>query len=225
MASRRKERRTPQSKLDATPPWPTRERVEPDSTTGPYDIRDRPDDGVVRIDLGGLLVAPVPRFELRLDVGENQQVISVSLMNSTGHMQLGVFAAPRTQGIWDDVRAEIVDSVRSSGGTVSERVGGPFGTELVGSLKTDGRSTPVRFIGIDGPRWFLRAMLVGAVAGDPAKARPLEDALRSVVVVRGSDPLPVREPVPLTLPADARNEGEEFDSDLDDSLVDESERA
>ena len=59
----------------------------------------------------------------------------------------------------------------------------------------------MRFIGIDGPRWFLRAMLVGAVATDAAKARPFEDALRNVVVVRGNEPLPVREPVPLQLPA------------------------
>ena len=92
-----------------------------------------------------------------------------------------------------------------AGRHVKERADGPFGIELVGTLKVDGRPTPVRFIGVDGPRWFLRAMLVGAVASDPAKARPLEDALRNVVVVRGSDPLPVREQVPLHLPTEAVN--------------------
>jgi Protein of unknown function (DUF3710) len=216
MALRRREKRTVQSKLDATPPWPTRERPEPDATTGPYDARDRPEDDVVRVDLGGLLVPAVPGFELRLDLGESQQVLSATLVNSSGHMQLGVFAAPRSSGIWDEVRTEITESVQSQGGSVKDREDGPFGTELTGSLKVDGKATPVRFIGIDGPRWFLRAMLVGALANDATKARPLEAALRNVVVVRGSDPLPVRDPVPLRLPdevldADGNLTGAELD--------------
>jgi hypothetical protein len=215
MASRRRERRTPQSKLDATPPWPARERAAPETTTGPYDVRDRPDDDVARVDLGALLVPATTGFELRLDLAENQQVMSVTLANSSGHMQLGVFAAPRSQGIWDELRDEIAESVRSQGGNVKVRGDGPFGTELVGTLKVDGRATPVRFIGIDGPRWFLRAMLVGVVANDAAKARPLEGVLRNIVVVRGSDPLPVREQVPLHLPVDALNvEGDDEDTDI-----------
>jgi hypothetical protein len=216
MASRRRERRTPQSKLDATPPWPSRERAVPETTTGPYDIRDRPDDGVARVDLGALLIPTTGEFELRLDLAENQQVMSVTLANSSGHMQLGVFAAPRSQGIWDELRDEIAESVRSQGGSVKVQPDGSFGTELVGTLKVDGRATPVRFIGIDGPRWFLRAMLVGSVANDATKARPLEGALRNIVVVRGSDPLPVREQVPLHLPADALSlEGDEDGADLE----------
>lgn len=216
MAGRRRERRTPQSKLDATPPWPSRERTVPKTTTGPYDIRDRPDDGVARVDLGALLIPTTGEFELRLDLAENQQVMSVTLANSSGHMQLGVFAAPRSQGIWDELRDEIAESVRSQGGSVKVQPGGSFGTELVGTLKVDGRATPVRFIGIDGPRWFLRAMLVGSVANDATKARPLEVALRNIVVVRGSDPLPVREQVPLHLPADALSlEGDEDGADLE----------
>ena len=41
---------------------------QPEATTGPYDLRDRPDDDMTRIDLGGLLVPPAAGFELRLDV-------------------------------------------------------------------------------------------------------------------------------------------------------------
>jgi hypothetical protein len=222
MANRRRERRTPQSKLDATPPWPVRERPVAVATAGPYDVRDHPNDGSPRIDLGGLLVPPVPKYELRLDVGENQQVLSVSIVNQSGHMQLGLFAAPRSSGIWDEVRAEIIDSVRAQGGTVKERLDGPFGVELMGSLKTEGRSTPVRFIGIDGPRWFLRAMMVGTIAVDPAKAHVLEDALRNVVVVRGNEPLPVREPVLLSLPSEALPE-DGLDEDEESDEFDESE--
>jgi hypothetical protein len=209
MAGRRRDKPTPQSKLDATPPWPAREREAPPATSGPYDVLDTPADEVNRIDFGGLRVPAVPGLEMRLDIAENQQVMSVTLVNPSGQMQLGVFAAPRHDGIWDDVRAEITESVREQGGSVKDRTDGPFGTELVGSLKVDGRTNPVRFIGIDGPRWFLRAMLLGGVASDPAKARPFEATLRDVIVVRGAEPLPVREQVPLQLPSGPLDEGAE----------------
>jgi hypothetical protein len=42
-------------------------------------------------------------------------------------------------------------------------------------------------------------MLVGGPA-DPTRAARYEDVLRNVVVVRGNDPLPVRDSVALRLP-------------------------
>ena len=52
MALRRKQKSTERSKLDATPPWEQRIREEPDATTGPYDVRDAPEDDIARADLG-----------------------------------------------------------------------------------------------------------------------------------------------------------------------------
>lgn len=202
MASRRKEKRTDRSKIDATPPWETRVREAIPPTTGPYDEADAPDDDVARVDLGALRIPVGHGIDVRLDLNEAQQVIGVTLAGPDGHMQLGVFAAPRNEGIWDDVRAEIAESVNSQRGGAKEH-DGHFGVELTGKLPGDGGAhVPVRFIGIDGPRWFLRAMLVGQVATDPSKAVRFERALRDVVVVRGTEPLPVREPVPLSLPKD-----------------------
>lgn len=207
MALRRREKRTSVSKLDATPPWPVRERPEPAPTTGPYDIRDAPDDDLVRVDFGGLRVPAPAGLELRYS-GDNDVVVSVVLVNASGQMELGVFAAPRSNGIWAEVRTELAAAVREQGGTAKETEGGPFGVELVGSLKVDATRTPVRYIGIDGPRWMLRAVLLGAVATDAVKARPFEAALRDVVVARGSQPLPVRDQVPLRPPNQALPEPE-----------------
>ncbi|HEU5006404.1 MAG TPA: DUF3710 domain-containing protein [Jatrophihabitantaceae bacterium] len=203
MASRRKNKTTERAKLDATPPWETRVRPELAPTDGPFDERDAPDDDLPRVDLGALRVPVGEGLDLRLEVNEAQQVIAVTLAGAHGSMQLGVFAAPRNEGIWDDVRAEIAASMNSQRGQAKERLDGPFGTELHGKLPGDGgAAVPVRFIGVDGPRWFLRAMLIGAVATEDAKAEPYLRALRNVVVVRGNDPLPVREPVELRLPRD-----------------------
>jgi hypothetical protein len=201
MAIRRREKRTEQSKLDATPPWEVRQRAEPDQTTGPYDVRDAPDDEINRIDLGALRIPVTDGIDIRLDLNEAKQVISVTLANVDGQMQMSVFAAPRNEGIWDDVRAELAESLKAQGGTGADAGDGAFGVELIGTLPGEGGGrVPVRFIGVDGPRWFLRAMLLGSIATDDAPAAPFESAFRDVVVVRGSDPLPVREPVTLQLP-------------------------
>jgi hypothetical protein len=202
MALRRKEKRTERSKLDATPPWETKRPQESQPTTGPYDLADQPAEPVERLDLGALRVPVDAGLEIRVEVGEEGQVNAVTLVNPNGQMQLGVFAAPRRDGIWDDVRTEIKASISSQGGTISEQ-DGEFGTELVGHLPAPGGVTPVRFLGVNGPRWFLRAMLAGAPAMEDNEAKPFLDTFRGLVVVRGNDPLPVREPVPLQLPREA----------------------
>jgi hypothetical protein len=203
VASRRKNKITDRAKLDATPPWETRTRAELPPTTGPFDERDAPEDEVPRVDLGALRVPVTPGLDVRLEVNEAQQVIAVTLAGPHGTMQLGVFAAPRNEGIWDEVRAEIASSMNAQRGQAKERLDGPFGTELHGKLPGEGgAAVPVRFLGVDGPRWFLRAMLVGPLATEEVKAEPYLRVLRDVVVVRGSEPLPVREPVELRLPRD-----------------------
>lgn len=202
MALRRKEKRTERSKLDATPPWDTKRHHDAEPTTGPFDVHDAPSDGTERLDLGALRIPVESGLEVRVEVDDQGQVAAVNLVNDSGQMQLGVFAAPRREGIWDDVRAEIMASISAQGGTVSER-DGDFGSELTGKLPAPGGFTPVRFIGVDGPRWFLRAMLAGSPALEDDKAEVFIDAFRSLIVVRGNEPLPVREPVPLQLPAEA----------------------
>jgi hypothetical protein len=200
MALRRRQKRTDQSKIDATPPWETRHRDEPEPTTGPYDVRDAPDDEFDRVDVGALLVPAVPGLEIGLGLNEAQQVESVTLRNRNGELQVTVFAAPRTEGIWDDIRKEIRDSIVSQGGLARDKSDGPFGVELAGTLKGDGGNVAVRFLGQDGPRWFLRGMLRGPAAAEASKARPFEDAFRNVVVVRGAEALPIRHPIELQFP-------------------------
>jgi hypothetical protein len=201
---RRRQKRTDRSKLDATPPWESRFRAEPETTKGPFDERDAPEDEVPRVDLGALRVPIGDSYDIRVDLNEAQQVISATLAAQDGTMQLGVFAAPRNEGIWDEVRDEIAASLNTQRKSSATEKDGPFGPELHATLPGEGGkgTVPARFIGVDGPRWFLRALLAGPVAADPAKAKTLEDALRGIVVVRGNDPLPVREPVPLKLPSD-----------------------
>ncbi len=187
-----------------------------DRSNGPYDVTEAPDDGVTRLDLGGLRVAGADGMELRLDVDENTHAVqAVTVVNGTSAVQLTVFAAPRHEGIWDDVRNEIRANLAASG--VVDEVDGIFGRELRASLPVTGAQgqsvmQPVRFVGVDGPRWFLRGLFSGPAARDSAVAAPLEAVLRAAVVVRGTDPMAPGDPLPLQVPTEvpegmSKNEG------------------
>ena len=175
---------------------------------GPFDVADvEGRDG--RVDLGALWVAPVAGMELRLEVQQStQQVTAVTAVIGESALQVQPFAAPRSAGLWDDIRGEISASVEQQGGTVEEAEG-RFGSELrtrMPSAGPDGRTVfaPAVFLGVDGPRWFLRAVLSGRGAIDDAAAAPLLDVLSRIVVVRGVEPMAPRELLPLQLPQDTR---------------------
>jgi hypothetical protein len=171
--------------------------------TGPFDAV-APDDDLPRVDLGGLQVPVLEGLELRVEVDESGQVVAATLVDGESMMQLGAFAAPKTAGIWAEVRQEIAESIRGGGGNVEE-TDGPYGPELRTAVPTEtpGQLAPARFVGIDGPRWFLRALFSGPAGTDPDASALLHTVLRSVVVVRGSDAMPIRDPLPLRLPEEA----------------------
>jgi hypothetical protein len=160
-----------------------------------------------RLDLGCLRVPVLPGTEVRVEMNEAQQPIAATIVHGTNSLQVLAFAAPRHSGIWDEVRAEIAESVGTDGGQVEE-IEGDFGTELHARVRnevTPGQVTEqqLRFVGFDGPRWFLRGVFSGPAATDAAQAQVLETVLTSIVVVRGIDPMAPRDPLQLRLPREA----------------------
>jgi hypothetical protein len=167
-----------------------------------------------RIDLGALVITGLPGMELRLQVDEQSgQVQAILLVLEDSALELRAFAAPKTSGIWTEVRREIAAEATRMGGTASEAEG-PFGTELVLVVPVEDPEGQIfsqtsRVIGIEGPRWLLRATVLGRAAVEPDAAPPMEQALRNVVVVRGSEPMAPRESLGLRLPAGAQPAAEE----------------
>jgi hypothetical protein len=195
------------------PPEPQHKEREVVETSGPWDVADAPDDGLTRVDLGALRLPARPGTELRVDVNQQQKVVGATLRYGESLLQVSAFAAPRAGGIWDDVRADLARNASGQGASLKE-VEGPFGTELAGTVMAappprpeDPAPKPVRraarFLGVDGPRWFLRAMITGPAATEPEAAAVLEDVFADIVVVRGHEPMPVREQLPLVLPPQA----------------------
>lgn len=182
---------------------PEREPAAP--TDGPYDIADLPEDGVKRVDLGGLVVAPSKGKDLRVQVDQKSgNVRAVLLAGEDGAVELRAYAAPRHGDLWEEIRPQIAADVAQKGGECSEREG-RFGTELVYELQVrtaEGRTgtQTSRVIGVNGPRWLLRATLIGTPAKQPEDAGDWEDAITKIAVRRGDHAMPVGEQLPLELP-------------------------
>ncbi|WP_327634269.1 DUF3710 domain-containing protein [Kribbella sp. NBC_00482] len=185
---------------------------------GPFDSTEVDADDLEaedRIDLGALVVTGMPGMELGLQVDEQSGVVqAVLLMLDDSALELRAFAAPKTSGIWDEVRQEIAGEAARMGGTATES-DGPFGTELVLVVPVEDPEGQVfsqtsRVIGVDGPRWLLRGTVLGRAAVEADAAEPMEATLRNTVVVRGNEPMAVRESLPLQMPPGAQpNEPEE----------------
>lgn len=174
------------------------------ATDGPFDDSEA---NPVRpyIDLGGIKILPREGLNLRLEVEEqSKRIVAVGLDYADSSLQVQPFAAPRSGGLWDETRVQLRDQVKAQGGRVEER-DGALGKELLAEVPaaaSEGSGLRLaRFIGIDGPRWFLRGVIGGAAASDPEAAEKVEDLFRSIVVVRGGSPMPPRDLIPLKMPA------------------------
>ncbi|MCD2169865.1 MULTISPECIES: DUF3710 domain-containing protein [Microbacterium] len=157
------------------------------------------------IDLGGIKILPREGLNLRLEVEEQtKRIVAVGLDYAESTLQVQPFAAPRTSGLWEETREQIRQQVKQQGGRVEEREG-PLGPELLAEVPVAGADGAgkrlARFVGVDGPRWFLRGVIGGAATSDVEAAAAVEDLFRSIVVVRGSSPMPPRDLIPLRMPS------------------------
>jgi hypothetical protein len=172
----------------------------PPPDRGPWDERYAP-EGVQRLDLGSLLIPAIEGVEVRVQANPDGGVEQVVLVDGDSALQLGVFAAPKSEGIWDEVRAEIAAAMTGDGVTPRE-ISGPYGVELAARVNTPEGPADVRFVGVDGPRWMVRALYQGAAAADPGREGALGEVLSGLVVIRDAEARPVREALPLRLPAE-----------------------
>jgi hypothetical protein len=190
---------------EETPDETAKSAPEDRATEGPLDEAEA---NPVRpyVDLGGVKILPREGLHLRLEIEEgSKRVVAIGLDYAGSTLQVQPFAAPRSSGLWHEIRAQIADQIGKQGGTTTLREG-PFGPELVAEIPVaagqgaEGTSRLARFIGVDGPRWFLRGVIAGEGAIKADAATEIEDLFRSIVVVRGSAPMPPRDLIPLRMP-------------------------
>ena len=172
-------------------------------SSGPYDISEvesiESTEESPKIDLGSLILTAVPNAELRLQVAEETgEIVSAMLVLETiveppasanqkpqtysSALELGAYAAPRSGGLWAELREEISRSATEAGGTASLGEG-PFGVELrrlIPVTTPDGEEgyQPSRMWVAEGPRWLLRGIVYGQAAiEDDADSPVVADVL------------------------------------------------
>lgn len=175
-----------------------------DRSQGPWD-QSEVKTGSDYIDLGSILVKSNPGLSLRLEADQkSQQIIAITLQIEDGTLQVQAFAAPKSRGLWEEIRKDLTQSIKEQKGRV-EVTDGPLGRQLISQVPAttpDGRPglRIARFVGVDGPRWFLRGVFAGSAVTPGPTATALEEAFRHLVIHRGSNPLPPRDLLPLRIP-------------------------
>lgn len=176
---------------------------------GPWDLSEKkPINDGSYIDLGSLIVRGRIGVNIQLPQDADGEVNRAAvLLTEDAGLELRAFADARSGGLWESIRENLVEEVQRLDGE-SEVVDGVFGTELRFTVPVtlpdqEAGFQPSRVIGIEGPRWFLRATFLGKAALEPADDGILMECLRDTIVNRGAAPMAPREPLPLTVPTGA----------------------
>lgn len=169
---------------------------------GPFDesdgtitgILDPDGEGLGILDFGAYAFVPPVNTQLQIESSEEQNLV-VHVLSGQSNITIDAYAAPKTGGQWRFVASELADGLRNQGAKVSIQ-DGPWGREVIGSAA----ESVIRFIGVDGPRWMLRAVIVSSPAEAEQSAEIARTMLSHTVVRRGTNPMPARTPIPLVLP-------------------------
>ncbi|OXM99502.1 DUF3710 domain-containing protein [Bifidobacterium vansinderenii] len=184
------------AKRDDRQPTADGERGE---NQGPWDVDDEniPDYDDY-LDIGSLYLPFLQGIELRLKGNrQTNQILGATITWGDSSLELEAFAAPKSFGLWDDVRSDLMDANRGA-----EEQEGTFGTELILPVKVGKKILKTRIVGVDGPRWMLRGVFSGPAATDEGseEKKTLDKYFSDVVVERGEEPLAPRDLIPMHPP-------------------------
>jgi len=99
---------------------PTAEDDRAPEGSGPWDLADQPELGK-RVDVGALRVPARQGMQMRMELEpKTRRIVAVNVVYQGSAVQLQAFAAPRSQGIWEELREEITESIGKQGGSVEE---------------------------------------------------------------------------------------------------------
>ena len=167
---------------------------------GPWDIdEDNAPDFDEYMSLGAFYIPFVRGIQLRIKASRaDNTLLGATVTIGKSSLELEAFAAPKTLGLWDDVREDLLE-----GNANAKEVPGVFGAEIELPVKLDnGKVHTTRIVGVDGPRWMLRGIFSGPAAEDPTspEAEILNRFFSDIVVDRGEEPLAPRDLIPMAPP-------------------------
>ena len=182
-------------------------------TQGPFEFGSDVDTNSM-LDLGSLFLPNIPGLEVHLDLDPRSGVgKSVSLHLNMTIAEVQVFAAAVNDDPWAAMRDAIVSGLREQKVDCTVEMG-RFGTEIHAVMPTvdlDGNAhvQPVRFVGVRGTRWFVRAVISGdgALPKTHLNSDPeIDEVISKLVINRGEEPLPPGERLVLRSPIEKSGE-------------------
>lgn len=166
---------------------------------GPWDINDEDaPDYDEYLNMGAIYLPFLFGIELRLKASNaDGHIISTTVTYKNSSLELELFAAPKSMGLWDDIRAEFLENR-----VKAKELDGVFGKEIMLPVNVKSGEVMSRIVGVDGPRWMLRAIFTGPAAtdADSEEKKALDKFFADIVVDRGSEPLAPRDRVFLSKP-------------------------
>lgn len=177
------------------------------STPGPR-TPDEVDTTTGYVGMGSLLIPAVPGMQLRTQVAQDKRTVlrALVVLGASG-IQISVAAAPRSGGVWDEVRDQIRTGMESDGATVvpsTTRYGEELLADMLVTLPDGSRATSrMRVIGREGPRWFARIDILGPAAQTPEAGAEVEKVIDRLVIVRDDLPRARLDLLPLHVPEGA----------------------
>ena len=167
---------------------------------GPWDINeDNGPDYDEYLSLGSFYIPFVQGIQLRIKASKaDNTLLGATVTIGRSSLELEAFAAPKTMGLWDDVREDLIEA-----NPAAKVVPGIFGAEIrLPITLPNGKTHVTRIVGVDGPRWMLRGIFSGPAADNPdsPEAKVLDRFFSYIVVDRGEEPLAPRDLIPMAQP-------------------------
>lgn len=157
------------------------------------------------LDLGALKIPLIGQPEIRMNIDQaTMQIVGISIVINRSIAEVQVFARAKDEPLWPQVRADLESALTEQAIDFEISVG-VFGYEVSAVMPLqdiDGNNVlqSVRFIGIDGERWFLRASISGSAAVSEPDISLMNRILGGVIVDRGSHPMAPGELITCDLP-------------------------
>lgn len=171
---------------------------------GPWSADAAPEDAPL-LDFGPLKLPALPGIKLRLEIDPDRNEIGAATVRIADcALQLQVIAAARGVGEWTDTRQELLANLKRRPGH-QQVIEGKFGAEVIGVIT--GRTpegipldATMRFQGIEGDRWMIRAVSSGPSVTQDGTVSRVNAFLSRCAVDIGDGTAPAGTVLPLTDP-------------------------
>lgn len=157
---------------------------------GPWSLADAPADAAF-YDFGPLRLPAIPGLKARVEIDPRVGKIgAVTVQVLDCGVQIHVLAARAGKPLWPQVRRELLAKLKRSPGH-QQVIEGRFGAELIANRTVLDPSTrltvdvPTRFVGIDGDKWMIRAVVRGPSVLTDATIARVDALLSRIAVDRG----------------------------------------